>query len=51
MASLRVISPSSGKRIEPEWATSFAEELKNSSMGAKRNAKISPMEALAPWRA
>src|SRR4029077_13137834 len=39
MASLRVISSSSGKRIEPEWPTSFAEESKNSSIGAKMGIK------------
>src|SRR6516165_3635135 len=32
MASLRVISSSSGKRIEPEGPTSLAEESNNSSM-------------------
>jgi len=36
---LRVISSSSGKRIEPEWPTSFAEESKNSSIGAKMGIK------------
>src|SRR5271165_5699759 len=39
MASLRVISSSSGKRIEPEWPTSFAEESKNSIIGAKLGIK------------